>query len=122
MKKVVRLAAMAIAVLSLSVACKQKPAEEIDTMPADTMPIEEVIDTMVEEVAEDTVVAEPVKKATKKATKKSEPQSKDAKATVDKGTVVIEKMDGTSMTAKNPTNQNVKVEKMGENASSSSRK
>lgn len=96
---------MAIAVLSLTVACKQKAAEEpIDTMPIDTM-IEEVIDTTIEEVAEDTVVAEPVKQATKKATKKAtkvDPTAKNAPAN-NNASITLTKTDGTTVTMNGPS-------------------
>lgn len=72
MKKHIRNIAFAIAIMGLAVACNNNPAPEEE--PIDT------IDTMVEEMVEDTtpavVVEEPVKKAApaKKAVKKDEPK------------------------------------------------
>jgi hypothetical protein len=81
MKKVFRMSALAILVLGLATACKQKVEETVDSV-IDTMPtIEEVADTLTEEVAEvaEPVATEPVKKAVKKAeTKKVDPTSKEA--------------------------------------------
>ncbi len=62
MKTFFRLSAIALVAMSLTVACKSKPAEE----PVDTMM--EIIDTMdtIEEVAEEVAVDEPVKTVTAK--------------------------------------------------------
>ncbi len=107
MKKAMKLAVMALAVLGLTTACKQKPAEEIDTMPADTMIIEEVIDSAIEEVAEEVVAEEPVKTkaATKKATKETpkvvDPNTK-GEATTTNTQVTVTRTDGKTVTVKAP--------------------
>lgn len=78
MKKVFRMAAIAVLALGLTTACKQKavePEEIIDSA------IEEVAEE-IEEVVEDTVVvapAEPVKKVAKPAAKK-QPATADVKS------------------------------------------
>lgn len=102
MKKVFRMAAIAVLALGLTTACKQKavePEEIIDST------IEEVVEE-IEEVVEDTVVVtpeEPVKKVVKKKA-----QSAEAKpvATTDKksnNTITITAADGTTVTAKAPS-------------------
>lgn len=67
MKKTVKILALAVVALSLTVACKNAPAEEpIDTI--DTVAVEEeVIDTIVEEE----IVAEETVKTTAKAEEKA---------------------------------------------------
>lgn len=73
MKMKIRIAALALAVMGLTVACNNQPAEE--TIDSTT---EMVMDTIIEQVAEEEIVAEepvaeePVKKATKTQTKKDE--------------------------------------------------
>lgn len=72
MKKVFRLAAIAVLALGLTTACKQKAAEPEEII--DTTTIEEVVDTIIDEAVEEEVpevVAEPVKKAAKPAAKKA---------------------------------------------------
>lgn len=73
MKKVFKMAALAVVVLGLATACKQKSAEPEEII--DSTPIEEVVEE-VEEVAEDIIVEEPVKKATKPTVKKEDPLAK----------------------------------------------
>ncbi len=73
MKKVFKMAALAVVVLGLATACKQKAAEPEEII--DTTPIEEVAEE-IEEVAEDIIVEEPVKKATKPVVKKEDPLAK----------------------------------------------
>lgn len=76
MKKYFKLAAIAVVALSLTVACKQKPAEE----PIDTMPVVEdttIIDTLIEEVVEE--VVEPVKQVAKTTAKKADQKVTEAK-------------------------------------------
>lgn len=97
MKKVFRMAAMAVLVMGLTTACKQKTEEAIDTTPVDTMIVEEVVDSAIEEVAE------PVKeevKATKKTAKKEvkeENVMKEGKKGATEG-VAIRKADGSNKT------------------------
>ncbi|MBP5526844.1 MAG: hypothetical protein J6X79_00145 [Bacteroidales bacterium] len=68
MKKTIKLAAIALVAMSLTVACKSKATEVVeDTTPIEEMVIEDVVDTL-EEVAEEVVPEEPVKKVTKKTT------------------------------------------------------
>lgn len=79
MKKYVKIAAIALSVMALTVACKSKaPEVEMDTLPMeeviDTTVIEEVADTIVEEVE---AVAAPAQKASKKATAKKETKTGD---------------------------------------------
>ena len=105
MKRTVKVLAIALLGMTLAVACKNAPTEEVgDSMPAiDTT----VIDSVAEEpVVEEPVAEEPVKKATtKKQTKKEEPVVKaDAsKVTIntDKGSATF----GTSGASVN-TNEN----------------
>lgn len=75
MKRYFKFAAIALSVMALTVACKQKAPEVLDTLPVE----EEVIDTVIEEVADTIVeeaaeaVAAPVKKAaTKKVATKTQ--------------------------------------------------
>ncbi len=80
MKKAFKMAALAVAVLGLTVACKQKAAEPIDTIPTEDLTIEAAIDTMpldtiVEEAA--SAVATTAKKTTKKAEPKKEEKKND---------------------------------------------
>ena len=69
MKNIFKIAAIAVVALSLTVSCKSKTEEPVDTMPAEEMIVEDTIDT-IEEVAEAVVAEEPVKVVTKKETKK----------------------------------------------------
>lgn len=75
MKKVIRLAALTLVVAALTVACKSKAENVEDTLPADTMMVEEVvdsIDTIAAEVAEEVVeAATTVKKAAVKKANES---------------------------------------------------
>ena len=66
MKNTFKLAAIAVAALGLTVACKNAPAEEIDSTPIDTVLIEESIPEEVAEVAEEVQEEEPVKTTVKK--------------------------------------------------------
>lgn len=72
MKVNIKIAAIALAVMGLAVACKGKSEPVEDTLVADTTIIEEVIDTTVDTVAAEVVEATPApaKKAVKKAEKK----------------------------------------------------
>ena len=72
MKSNIKIAAIALAVLGLAVACKGKAEPVEDTTPTDTILIEEVVDTMIDTVAVEEVEATPApaKKAVKKAEKK----------------------------------------------------
>ncbi len=98
MKKVVRLAAMAFAVMALATACNQK-AENTDTVAPDTtVAVEAVIDTVVEEPVEE--IAEPVAEVKKAPAQKKaeEPKStgekKENLTTKDgKANVAIQKVD-----------------------------
>lgn len=77
MKKIFRLTAIAVIALGLSTACNNnKTAEVEDTLSEDTlMIVEDTIDSIVEEVAEEPVVEEPVKPA-KKATATTKKEEK----------------------------------------------
>ena len=81
MKKVFKLAAIAVLALGLTTACKQKTTEPEEIL--DTTPIEQVVDTLIDEVTEEVpeeVVAEPVKKAAKPVAKKTtDPTAKTVK-------------------------------------------
>ena len=108
------MAAMALTVIALMTACKQKTAEEpIDTMVDDTT-------LTIEEPVEDTIineeVAEPIKeeaKATKKAEAKPvDPVRKAADKTMkNEGTVTLTKADGTKTEAAAATPKDVKLQK-----------
>ena len=95
MKRTVKVLAIALLGMSLAVACKNAPTEEVgDTMPAiDTT----VIDSVVEEpVVEEPVVEEPVKKAPakKQQTKKDEGTT----VQVDASKMSISNSNGTGVT------------------------
>lgn len=110
MKKVFKLAAMAIAVVGLMTACKQNaPEEAIDTTPVDTMVVEEVMDTV--DTVEAVVAEEPVKKAVKATVKEEAPADPNAKAADKKGnttTVTLQTAKGQTVEVKSenakPTN------------------
>ena len=72
MKTNIKIAAIALAVFGLAVACKGKSEPVEDTTPTDTVLIEEVVDTLVDTVAVEEVEATPApaKKTVKKAEKK----------------------------------------------------
>lgn len=113
MKKVFRLTAMAVLVLGLATACKQKPAEPEEVI--DTMPIvEEVVDTMPEEVVEEPVVEEPVvKKATKK---KATPKNNDLTAKENNNSIAVQKVDNTvSLRDQSKMKENVASQKVENN-------
>lgn len=78
MKKIFRLTAIAVIALGLSTACNNnKTAEVEDTLSENTlMIVEDTIDSIVEEVAEEPVVEEPVKPE-KKATATKKEEKKD---------------------------------------------
>ncbi|MBR1784975.1 MAG: hypothetical protein IJ760_06020 [Bacteroidales bacterium] len=88
MKKVTRIAIMAVAVMGLAVACKSKEAKTVDTLPAE--PVEQAVDSMIDEMNLDTIAAEvekevqQVKSATKaaatKAAEKVDPHARGNKA------------------------------------------
>lgn len=85
MKSTFKLVAIAVAALSLTVACKSKAPEVVeDTMPEEVMVID-TIDT-IEEVAEEVVAPEePVKKTVKKAEKTTQTKSTEIKNDAPKG-------------------------------------
>jgi hypothetical protein len=93
MKKTVKVLALALVAMSLSVACNNNNTTEevIDTVvPVDTTVIEEVVDTV---PTEEVVAEEPVKKATpakKKAAKKEEPKT-EVKVDASKMTISTKK-------------------------------
>ena len=72
MKMNIKIAAIALAVFGLAVACKGKSEPVEDTTLTDTVLIEEVVDTLVDTVAVEEVEATPApaKKTVKKAEKK----------------------------------------------------
>ncbi|MBO7101121.1 MAG: hypothetical protein J6V98_03775 [Bacteroidales bacterium] len=70
MKNIVKTLAFVIASASLMVACNNNKAAE--ELVEDTMPIEEIVEDTVEEVADAIVEEEPVQQVTKKTTKKEE--------------------------------------------------
>lgn len=82
MKKVFRLAAIAIVAMAMTTACNNNAPEEVveDTIVEEVVE-DTVIDTVVEEVVEEPVVETPTKPATKKATtqKKDNTLKVDAK-------------------------------------------
>ncbi|MCR5445064.1 MAG: hypothetical protein K6E96_05225 [Bacteroidales bacterium] len=118
MKKMFRLAALAITVVALTTACKSKAVEEpIDTTPIDTMPlIEEVIDT-VEEVAEE-VVAEPTKPVkktvAKKETKPTLPNSERTKPSDQTNANVMQKAPTTDASKRGEVDKNKVMQKAGD--------
>lgn len=73
MKLNIKIAALALAVMGLTVACKGKSEPVEDTTAIDTITIEEVVDTAIDTVAveEVEVAPAPAKKAVKKAENKS---------------------------------------------------
>lgn len=71
MKKYFRLAAIAVVAMALTVACKSKAENAEDTIVEDTVAIEEVVEEVIDTVAEE-LVAEPVKKTTTTAKKADE--------------------------------------------------
>lgn len=84
MKKTFKFAAIALAAMSLTVACKNAPEATEDTTPIDTTPIEEIVeDTMPMIDTVEIAPAEPVKKATPK--KKAEPKEAITKTTTEGG-------------------------------------
>lgn len=80
MKKYFRLAAIAVVAMALTVACKSKAENAEDTIVEDTVAIEEVVEEVIDTVAEE-LVAEPVKKTTTTAKKADE--GKTLKATTE---------------------------------------
>lgn len=82
MKKTVRFFAFAVAVMGLTVAChNNKPAEEVvDSIVEDTVVVEEVDTTPVEEVAEEVATPAPKKPAKKQEAKPVVKEVKTGKA------------------------------------------
>ena len=80
MKKVIRLAAIALAAMALTTACNNNAEEATDTMPVDTI---DTIDT-IEEVVEDTtpIVDVTPAPATKKAAAKPAAKKEEPKVTI----------------------------------------
>ena len=111
MKKIFTVAALAIAVMGLTTACKQKAAEAVDTMPADTMPL-----AVVEEEATDTVAVETAKKVAKKATQEVKKQTAldQAGRSTNKGGVTLTKADGTKSNSED-NNKNIQLQKADNN-------
>lgn len=79
MKKYFRLAAIAVVAMALTVACKSKAENAEDTIVEDTVAIEEVVEEVIDTVAEE-LVAEPVKTTT---TAKKADEGKTLKATTE---------------------------------------
>lgn len=79
MKKYFRLAAIAVVAMALTVACKSKTENAEDTIVEDTVAIEEVVEEVIDTVAEE-LVAEPVKTTT---TAKKADEGKTLKATTE---------------------------------------
>lgn len=100
MKKVFRLAAIAVLALGLTTACKQKavePEEVVDST------IEEVVEE-IEEVVEDTITVVQEEPVAKPVVKKKKQQSAEAKPTEKKGgeTITLVATDGSTTTNKAP--------------------
>lgn len=73
MKINIKLAALAISTIGLTIACNQKTEKVEDTIIEDTIIVEDTIDSIIEEVAEEVAPVESVKPAaTKKTQKKAE--------------------------------------------------
>ena len=82
MKKYFRLAAIAVVAMALTVACKSKAENAEDTIVEDTVAIEEVVEEVIDTVAEE-LVAEPVKKTTTTTTAKKADEGMTLKATTE---------------------------------------
>ncbi|MBP5341026.1 MAG: hypothetical protein J6Y52_01520 [Bacteroidales bacterium] len=100
MKTTFKFVAIALAAMSLTVACKNAPEAVEDTTPIDTTPIEEIVeDTMPMIDTVEVAPAEPVKKATPK--KKAPAKEAVTKTTTKDGkTIMTINTDNTKMEIK----------------------
>ena len=86
MKNTMKFAAIALATMALTVACKNAPEAVEDTTPIDTTPIEEIVEDTMPMIDTVEVAAEPVKKATPK--KKSTSEQKITTVTTKDGKTI----------------------------------
>lgn len=124
MKKVFKMAALAVVVLGLATACKQKAAEPEEII--DTTPIEEVVEE-IEEVAEEVAeeVVEPVKKTAKDIEAEKKAALKKAKGGVDadEGAIVLTNAKGESVKVKSNAEPETKsLQKEGDGKLADSKK